>query len=91
MPPRMVHNESGPSVEMARIQLRFRGQPFGYETARGMAGEAYKLLSTVVNQTINNCFYQQIMPLEGPFGMPPDEWSRPFIVFEVMCARDAQA
>ena|SRR5262245_21148168 len=91
LPPRNTHDLLGPSVEMARIHLRFRGAPFGYETARGMAGEAYKLLGSVVNQTINGVFYQQITVLNGPFGMPQDEWNRPFIVVEVLCARDAQA
>jgi len=91
LPPRMTHDLRGPSVEMARIQCRWRGNPHGYEAARGMAGEAFKLLASVVNQTINGVWYQQILPLGGPFGLPPDEWNRPFVLFEILAARDAQA
>jgi hypothetical protein len=28
--------------------------------------------------------------LQSPFGQPPDEWQRPFVLFEILCSRDAQ-
>src|SRR5262245_20410728 len=88
MPPEHVHDILGPAVEQARIQCRWRGSPHGYETARGMAGAAFTLLDSVINQTINGVFYRRIMALEGPFALPPDEWQRPIVLFEILCQKD---
>jgi hypothetical protein len=91
LPSEKVHDLLGPAVERARVQLRWRGTPYGYAAARTQAGNAFRLLETVVNQPINGVFYQQITALQSPFALPSDEWQRPSILFEIICARDGQA
>jgi hypothetical protein len=88
--PLHTHDLLGPSVERPAVQLRWRGAPFGYAAARQQAGAAFRLLDSIVNQQINGVFYQSIQALQSPFGQPSDEWQRPFVLFEIICARDAQ-
>jgi len=90
LPSENTHDLLGPSVEQPHVQLRWRGAPYGYAAARTQAGNAYRLLGSVVNQVLSGAFYQQIIPMQSPYGVPPDEWNRPFLVFEVWVKRDAQ-
>lgn len=91
LPPEMVHDIPGPAVEQAAVQLRWRGAPWEYATVRTQAGNAFRLLGSVVNQMINGVFYRQILLLSSPHALPSDEWNRPAILFEIVCARDGQA
>jgi hypothetical protein len=89
LPPTHSHDAAGPRYEQPMVQLRFRGTPYGYQAARMQAGEAFTLLDSVVNQTINGTRYLWMQAMQSPFGQPADEWNRPFVVFEVRCARHA--
>lgn len=91
LPPDLTHDLLGPSVEHPSVQLRWRGAPYGYAVIRQQAGQAFRLLGSVVNQVINGVFYQQLTCLQSPHALPADEWDRPSILFEILCARDAQA
>jgi len=91
LPPELIHTLLGPAVEQAAIQCRWRGAPYGYAVARTQAGNAFRLFGTVVNQVIHGVFYRQILLLSSPHGLPQDQWNRPSIVFEMICARDGQA
>src|SRR5262245_1112839 len=89
LPPSHQHDVVGPGYEQPVVQCRFRGEPFGYQATRQKAGEAFTLLDSVINQTINGTFYLWIQALQSPFSQPQDEWQRPFILFECRCARNA--
>lgn len=90
LPPLHTHDLLGPSVERAMVQCRWRGAPYGYADARTKAGNAFRLLESVVNQIVGGAFYQQIVAMQSPYGVPQDEWNRPYVVFEILCVRDGQ-
>jgi len=89
--PELTHDIPGPAVEVAMVQCRWRGSPWGYASIRGEAGTAFRLLGSVANQEINNVFYRQILLLSSPHALPNDEWNRPTVLFEILCYRDGQS
>jgi len=71
------------------VQVRLRGQAAqgGYAAMWTKAMTAFVLLDSVVNQTINSTFYERILALQSPFGLPDDQYNRPFLVFNVLCQK----
>jgi hypothetical protein len=82
-----VHDLPGVSIRQPVVQLRWRGAPYGYQAARQQAEAAHVLLAEVVNQTINGTFYLNILTLHDPYGQPADEWNRPYVIAEYLCAK----
>lgn len=87
LPPAQTHDSGGPSVEYPHVQLRWRSAPYDYVWPSTQAHAVFLLFGSIANQVLNGVFYQQILPLESPFGQPEDEWNRPYTVLEVRCAK----
>lgn len=87
--PEHVHDIVGPAVSQPVVQVRVRGAavPGGYAAMWSTAEQAYKVLDSVRNQTINGVFYRHILALQSPFGLGEDQYNRPTLVFNVRCAR----
>lgn len=84
-----VHDAPGASVEQPVVQVRLRGSAAqgGYAAMWTTATQTFLALDSVRNQVLNGTFYLAILALQSPFGFPEDQYERPFLVFNVRCAR----
>jgi hypothetical protein len=91
LPPQHVHDIVGPAVDQPVVQVRVRGSAAqgGYAAMWTQAEQAYRLLDSVRNQVVNGTFYQAILALQSPFGLGEDQYQRPFLAFNVRCAKAA--
>jgi hypothetical protein len=90
-PPQRVHDIVGTAVDQPVVQVRVRGSTVqgGYAAMWTVAETAYRLLDGVRNQVVNGTFYQAITVLQSPFGLGEDQYQRPFVAFNVRCAKAA--
>lgn len=79
------------SHEYPRVQLVFRGTKGDYETPRTTAETAYRAIAAVANQSLSSTRYLNIMPLQAPFSLGPDENGRPRVAFNCQLAKAVSA
>ena len=84
-----VHDDAGAGVEQPVVQVRLRGSAAqgGYAAMWSKATQAFLALDSVRNQVLNGTFYQSILALQSPFGFPEDQYERPYVLFNVRCAK----
>jgi hypothetical protein len=83
LPPEYVHDVVPPSREHPVLQLLVRGAPYDYASARQWANDFFLALGRVHNQTLSGTFYLGAWPLQSPFFLRSDDYSRPIMSFQV--------
>lgn len=58
-----------------------------YTAARTMARAAYNAVDGIYNQSINGTWYREILALQRPFDMGPDDAKRVRVVFNILCVK----
>ena len=85
LPPVRAHDLT--KYERPVVQILTRGAPYAFAAAWTVATAAWEALDGLANQTLSGVQYISIMALQSPWRLKVDELHRPFIVFNVACAR----
>jgi hypothetical protein len=85
--PASVFSHDGRTYIRPVVQVRCRGTPYGVEAATTQAMAIYRLLDGLTNITVGEGTYLSILAMESPWRMATDDYSRPIMVFRVVCAR----
>jgi hypothetical protein len=73
--------------ELPHLQIATRGTPYGYPAARQKAQAAWDALDGVANAALSGTTFLLIEALQSPYYLRTDDNNRPFIIFNVRCAR----
>ena len=74
-----VHDVVPPSRESNVVQILVRGAPYDYATARAWAQQIWVALGSIRNQALSGTYYLGVQPLQSPFKLRDDDYSRPIL------------
>ena len=80
--PERLHNFAEPAYERPGAQITVRAS--SYVSARNMARLAFDAVDGVYNTTINGTWYREIVALQRPFDIGPDDTKRVRVVFNIL-------
>lgn len=83
--PRKAHDQT--LYELPYLQIATRGVPYGYQTARQKAQDAWDVLDGVANTPLSGRTYLLIEALQSPYFLRTDDLNRPHVIFNCRCAR----